>query len=110
MQVYITGNFERQLKKLSKKYASLKSDFGNFIVSLKENPTQGNALGKSCYKVRMAITSKGKGKSAGARIITYFQIDEETISLLAIYDKSEKETISEKELIKLIELFNSEID
>jgi hypothetical protein len=55
---------------LAKKYPSLKSDFTDFLESLAENPTQGTPLGKDCYKIRMAISSKNKGKSGGARIIT----------------------------------------
>ena len=50
----------------------------------------------------MAIRAKGKGKSGGARIITLVRVVNETVYLLDIYDKSEKEDISEKELAKLI--------
>ena len=62
----------------------------------------GDEVIKDCYKIRMAITSKGKGKSGGARIITFVYILEETIYLLSIYDKSETATISDKELRELI--------
>ena len=58
----------------------------------------GIALGNDCYKIRMAITSKGKGKSGGARIITYVAVIQSNIFLLSIYDKSEAENISDKEL------------
>lgn len=62
--------FEREIKRLSKKYHSLKEDFANLIESLKENPMQGADMGKGVHKVRMAISSKGKGKSGAARVIT----------------------------------------
>src|ERR1700749_5210508 len=88
--------FEKELKRLSKKYPSLKSDFSLLLKSLKENPSQGTSLGNECYKVRMAITSKGKGKSGGARVITCFKILHKTVYLLTIFDKSEQETISDK--------------
>ena len=68
-----------------------------------ETPQQGTALGNNCYKVRLAITSKGKGKSGGARVITYVLVLDETVYLLSIYDKSEQDSISESELLKLIE-------
>ncbi len=74
------------------------------IHSLEENPTQGEPLGKDCYKVRMAITSKGKGKSGGSRVITCVKIVNQTAYLLTIYDKSDKENISDKELDELLRL------
>ena len=94
--------FDKQLKKLIKKYPSFKIEFTNFIASLHEDPNQGTPLGNNCYKIRLSIASKGKGKSGGARLITNFIISESTIYLISIYDKSEKENLSEKELIELL--------
>ncbi|MBS1496454.1 MAG: type II toxin-antitoxin system RelE/ParE family toxin, partial [Bacteroidetes bacterium] len=59
-------------------------------------------LGNNCYKIRLAIASKGKGKSGGARVITNFVIAEETVFLISIYDKSEKENLTDKELNELL--------
>ncbi|MCY7410186.1 MAG: type II toxin-antitoxin system RelE/ParE family toxin [Chitinophagales bacterium] len=59
----------------------------------------GTALGKNCFKIRMAITSKGRGKSGGARIITHVFVAGTIIYLLSIYDKSDQENISEKEIL-----------
>ena len=95
-------NFKRELKKLAKKFPSLKNDFAQLAESLQKEPEQGTSLGNNCYKIRMAITSKGKGKSRGSRIITYLQISQTTIYLLSIYDKSEKENISDKEIKELL--------
>ena len=97
-----TPPFERELKKLSKKYPSLKSDFLELLSSLIQNPDSGKSLGNNCYKIRMAISSKNKGKSSGARVITYVQIIDEQIYLLSIYDKSDVSTITDKELIARI--------
>jgi hypothetical protein len=94
--------FEKQAKRLSKKYPSLKKELLKCILELKRNPIIGTSIGKNCYKLRIAIESKGKGKSGGARIITNFVISEKTVYLLTIYDKSEKENISDKELADLI--------
>ena len=66
--------------------------------TLSENPEKGTALGNNFYKIRLAISSKGKGKSGGARIITYVKVLEMTVILTSIYDKSERNNISEKEL------------
>ena len=90
--------FRKELKKLAKKYHSLKTDLAVLFESLEENPTQGTSLGRNCYKIRLAISSKGKGKSGGARLITNFVIADDTIYLLSIYDKSDKENLTDKEL------------
>jgi len=94
--------FDRQLKRLSKKYPSLKEEYLELIESLEQNPEQGTNLGNNCYKIRLAIDSKGKGKRGGARVITNFAIADEIVYLLAIYDKSEKENLTEKELKELL--------
>jgi hypothetical protein len=73
------------------------------IQALKINADFGVSIGKNCFKIRIAIASKGKGKSGGARIITNFVIQEKTVFLLTIYDKSEKENITDKELNLLLE-------
>ena len=98
-KVLPTPLFERELKKLSKRYPSVKSDLATTIASLKENPTLGEPLGNNCFKVRMAISSKNKGKSGGARVITFLKIAGEIIFLISIYDKSDTNTISDKELL-----------
>lgn len=102
--VYTTDFFDRELKGLSKKYPSLKNDYKAMVDSLKEEPKQGQALGKDCYKIRMAITSKGKGKSSGSRVITCVKIMAGSVFLLSIYDKGDKENISDKELDDLLRL------
>ena len=91
-------NLDKQAKRLSKKYPSLKSDLSSLLDVLSLNPNEGKSLGKNCYKVRMPISSKNKGKSGGARVITCVFVLSSEIYLLDIYDKSEKENISEKEL------------
>jgi mRNA-degrading endonuclease RelE of RelBE toxin-antitoxin system len=101
-KLIVTPNFEKEAKSLFKKYKSLKNDLSALFTSLHENPNQGVSLGKDCYKIRMAITSKGKGKSAGARVITCIKVTRETLYLLSIYDKSSKEDITDNELMQLI--------
>ena len=96
--------FDRDVKRLAKKYPSLKNEFFELIQELKEQPKQGTALGNNCYKIHIAIASKGKGKSGGARVITYFQITATTVFLLTIYDKSEQENIPDKDLHALVKL------
>ena len=102
--VIATETFERKLKRLAKKYKSLAADLAPVIDELEKNPELGTPIGKNCYKLRISITSKGKGKSGGARMITYVRIVKKTAFLLAIYDKSEQANISDKELLMLIEI------
>lgn len=95
--------FERQAKRLVKKYPSLKSEILQLVHTLKEIPQkQGFSLGNNCYKIRVAIASKGKGKSGGARIIIHLQISESVVFLLSIYDKSEQADITNAELNELL--------
>ena len=96
-------NFEKEFKKLAKKYPSLKDDLTKLVKELELNPLLGTPIGKSCHKIRMAITSKGKGKSGGARVITLVIIASERLYLLSIYDKSDKENISDSELLDFID-------
>jgi mRNA-degrading endonuclease RelE of RelBE toxin-antitoxin system len=102
--VYTTDFFDKELKKLSKKYPSLKDDFKTLVNSLKEEPKQGKPLGKDCYKIRLAISSKGKGKSGGSRVITCVKIVAGSVFLLSIYDKSDKEGVSDKDLDNLLKI------
>lgn len=97
--------FSRGLRRLSKKYRSLPIDVDNFVKSLLKDPTQGTKLGKNLHKVRLAIASKGGGKSGGARVITHVVLSysEGVVNLLAIYDKSECSSLSDKELVALMQ-------
>jgi mRNA-degrading endonuclease RelE of RelBE toxin-antitoxin system len=94
--------FDRQLKRLAGKYHSLKAEYAALVEELEKNPEIGIPMGNKCFKIRLAIASKGRGKSGGARIITHFYIENNTVFLLAIYDKSEQTDISDKELKELL--------
>jgi hypothetical protein len=105
--VEVTVYFKKQAKHLIKKYPSLKVEIISLIDSLAFNPGQGTSLGKGCFKIRIPIASKGKGKSGGARIITYVQIIQLKVYLLTIYDKSEIGNLSEKELKEILKTIPS---
>jgi mRNA-degrading endonuclease RelE of RelBE toxin-antitoxin system len=98
-----TYRFEKELKRLVKKYPSLKNEYANLISNIIQNPQIGTFIGNNCYKIRMSIKSKGTGKRAGARVITYFYIQTESVYLLSIYDKSEKQDLAPNELKIMIE-------
>jgi hypothetical protein len=99
-----TDSFDREIKRLAKKYRSIPDDLDALKSKLLENPEMGDDLGNNTRKIRMAIASKNKGKRGGARIITcnvLIDISDTDIYLLTIYDKSDQNSISEKEIAKL---------
>ncbi|MDN0048282.1 type II toxin-antitoxin system RelE/ParE family toxin [Bacteroides gallinaceum] len=99
--------FKREAKRLNKHYASFADDYERLINELEANPHLGTDLGGGLRKIRMAITSKGKGKSGGARVISFtvvVAVEESEINLLYIYDKAERSSISKKEIEELLRL------
>lgn len=104
-----THTFDRELKRLAKKHRSIKSDISELGEQLAENPTMGDEVIEHCYKIRLAITSKNKGKSGGARVITYVYVIQETVFLLSIYDKGQQEDISNAELKELIQTLELDV-
>lgn len=117
--VRITNNFRSEIKPLLKRYYSLTNDLFKLETELIQNPRLGISLGKEVFKIRLKITSKGKGKSGGARVITLVESSviatteqtspqEITVNLLSIYDKSEISNISDKEIKDLIKNFYSQ--
>ena len=94
--------FKKKAKRLVKKYPSLKNELFELNVLLESNPTTGTSLGNNAYKIRIAIKSKGAGKSGGARVITYVITENKEIYLLTIYDKGELDTIDDNTLRKII--------
>lgn len=105
VSIYLGEEFKRQFKRLNKKYRSLGKDFSEFLESLHENPFQGTELFDGVRKVRMKIGSKGKGKSGGARVISFNVEPIENhleITLLTIYDKSEISNISDSYIRSLL--------
>ena len=107
-KIIATQTFDRELKRLAKKHRFVKTDVLELGEQLEENPTMGDQVIENCYKIRMAITSKNKGKSGGAREITYVYVAQETVFLLSIYDKGEQEDISNHELKELIQTLGFE--
>lgn len=104
--VNVSEEFERQAKRLTKKYRTFVDDFAGFLKSIKENPCQGVDLGGGKRKIRMAVSSKGKGKSGGVRIITFnvelIDIDKFIVNLITVYDKQEISNVSDKYINQII--------
>ena len=97
-------SFDKGIKRLGKRYASIADDYATLLEELMQNPQLGTDLGGGFRKIRMRITSKGRGKSGGARVITFTVIatmDETEINLLYIYDKADCSSISMSEMEEL---------
>lgn len=100
-------DFEKEVKRLAKKYKSIKQDLIRLESELLAYPTTGTDLGNGVHKVRMAIASKNRGKSHGARVITYvYEVDatKGVITLLTIYDKAERESLPPSRIAELLAL------
>ncbi|MGP1475926.1 MAG: type II toxin-antitoxin system RelE/ParE family toxin [Phocaeicola sp.] len=105
VEIYLGEEFKRQFKRLAKKYRSLPTDFKAFVQGMGTDPMQGTDLGSGMRKVRMAIGSKGKGKSGGARVIVYHvetSHDHLEITMLTIYDKGELANVSDAYIKSLL--------
>lgn len=103
--IEVQPTFAKEVKRLSKRYKSLYRDLQSLQSALLSNPCEGTDLGHGLRKVRMAISDKNKGKSHGARIITFTVfVDEQNgvINLLYIYDKEEHSSISKEEILEMI--------
>ena len=94
--VSVSDDFAKEAKRLAKKYPSFKQDYKDFLVSIKNNPLQGDEITKNIRKIRMAIKAKGKGKSGGARVITFnilTDIENGQVVFLLLYDKEDASTV-----------------
>ncbi|MEO8820950.1 MAG: addiction module toxin RelE [Ginsengibacter sp.] len=116
--VRITTSFKVAAKPLFKKYHSFSKDLLSLEKELIKTPRLGISLGLNIYKIRLKISSKGKGKSGGARVISLVETtllavaeinaDEEiTVNLITIFDKADVDNISDKELRELIKNFKA---
>lgn len=101
-KVIPTPDFKKLFKKLTKKYPSLKADLQRLIDTLTEEPNTGTDLGHGIHKIRMGISSKGKGKSWGARVITFLITDDLEVYLVHIYDKSQLDNLTKDQIIELL--------
>lgn len=95
MRVRISEDFRIAFKRLKKRHKSLQQDFERLFASLLKDPFQGVEIESDVRKVRLAITSKGRGKSGGARVIIRVRIVADELQLLYIYDKADFENVSD---------------
>ena len=100
--IELSANFKKEAKRLIKKYPSLKAELTKLFIKLEENPTIGTPLGNDIYKIRLAIASKNKGKSGGARVLSFVKVTQNNVLLFSIYSKGEIDNFTDKEIKELI--------
>lgn len=98
MKIRISDEFKTAYKRLKKKHKSLEADFEALLLSLQKNPFQGVEIHENIWKIRLNITSKGRGKSGGARVIVRIRIVMDELQLLYIYDKADLGNVSDSYL------------
>ncbi len=94
--------FDKNVKKLAKRYKNIKNDLSLLVTALREKPIEGTHLFGNCYKIRLVNSSVPTGKSKGFRVITYYIDNNSNLYLLSIYSKSDKESIQESEIIEIL--------
>jgi len=97
-----SDKFKKEARRLIKKFPSLKGELAELSALLTDHPDSGTSLGNDTYKIRLAIKSKNKGKSGGARVIIYMVTEHKEVYLLAIYDKSEFDIVVDKTIRNII--------
>lgn len=116
VNIILTPNFEREAKKLVKKYRSLKNELLELAKDLEAQPKMGVQIKEHVFKIRLAVRSKGKGKSGGVRIITYVEtklVEKEgdfDVFLLSIYDKSDRANMNDALVNKMITEIQTELE
>lgn len=100
IHIYPTSGFKKDVKRILKKHRSILSDIAELSTQLKKNPTMGVDLGHNVYKIRMAVSGTNKGKSSGARVITYVFLANQTVYLSEILLKSEHDTVDVNKVIQ----------
>ena len=111
--VSVSDDFAKEAKRLAKKYPSFKQDYKEFLESIKNNPLQGDEITKNIRKIRMAIKAKGKGKSGGARVITFnvlTDVENGHVIFLLLYDKEDASTVKVNVVKQLVQDLGFDIE
>ncbi len=101
-RIELSANFKKEAKRLSKKYPSLKNELAKLFAELEENPTIGKSPGNDIFKIRLAIASKNKVKSGGARVLSFVKVTQTSVLLFSIYSKGENDNLTDKQIQELI--------
>lgn len=100
--VFTIPEFDKNVKKLSKRYKNIKNDLKSLLLELTNNPKVGTPLANNCYKIRVANSSVPTGKSKGFRVVTYYIDTQSNLYLLTIYSKADQDNIPDGDIIELL--------
>ncbi len=102
LNIKTLSSFDKDIKRLYKKYKQLPNDLRALKTELLENPKSAIELGSGCYKIRLANSSIPTGKSGGFRVIYYYVDTDNNLYLISMYSKSELENIDDKIILNIL--------
>lgn len=102
LNIKTLSSFDKDIKRLYKKYKQLPNDLRALKTELLQNPKSGIELGSGCYKIRLANSSIPTGKSGGFRVVYYYIDRDNNLYLMSIYSKSELENIDDKIILNIL--------
>jgi mRNA-degrading endonuclease RelE of RelBE toxin-antitoxin system len=108
-KVDFTKRFNRDLGRLERKYPQVADEVESLVTRLKENERPGDKIpgvGYDVYKVRLGNPSAGRGKRGGFRVIYYIRWKDSVI-LLALYVKTQREDIPPEQIRRIIEEYDA---
>ena len=91
--------------------AGLSEDGQAEIVNLiAANPKLGDIMAGTGGARKVRVAGRGKGKSGGYRVVTYFAADDVPVLLLALIDKGERANLSKAERNELRQILSAYAD
>jgi mRNA-degrading endonuclease RelE of RelBE toxin-antitoxin system len=111
IQIALTPRFKRDLRELTKRYRSIRSDLQPLIEQLQAGEIPGDRIAgvkHQVFKVRLKNSNIQKGKSGGYRVIYYLKTAQGII-LTTIYSKSDISDVSNEIIEEAIAQYEQEI-
>ncbi len=110
-RVIFSRQFTHEFKRLQKRYRHIGDDLHLLLDDLKQGETPGDqvpGVGYPAYKVRVQNRDGQSGKRGGYRVLYYLRV-KDTIYLITIYSKRERDNITGEEIRRLIQAIEAEI-
>ncbi|MBZ0301847.1 MAG: type II toxin-antitoxin system RelE/ParE family toxin [Anaerolineae bacterium] len=104
VQVRFAPAFQKEVKRLRKRYPRIQQDIQPLIDQLIDGKTPGDQIqstGYTVYKVRLPNRDAQRGKSGGYRVIYYIRTLTQIV-LLTIYSKSDRSDTNTGDIQALI--------
>ena len=107
IKVILLRDFLKDVKRLRKRYRRIEDDVEELVAEIERSELRGilmHGFGRDVFKVRLANRSAGRGRRGGFRVV-YSPLNADTVVLLHIYLKSEKDNVSAGEVWRLLRDF-----